>query len=91
MKINVTAVKYGGFVVPTITAFLNGTEVAWIGDGQLVSIDAPAGENHLLFKASLRKSEIRFTSSSDVNISLKWNRITGRLECLCTGADVKVL
>lgn len=91
MKIHVTAVKYGGFVVPTITAFLNGTEAAWIGDGQSVDIDAPEGENHLRFKASLRKSEIRFNSSSDVNIALKWNRITGRLECLCTGADVKVI
>lgn len=91
MKIHVIAVKYGGFTVPTITAFLNGTEVAWIGDGQSVEIDTPDGENHLLFKAALRKAEIRFSSSADVNISLKWNRITGRLQCLCTGTDVKVL
>jgi hypothetical protein len=91
MTIHITAVKFGGFGTPTITVYLNGTETAWIGDGQSVDISAPAGENHLLFKAAFLKKEIHFSSSLDVNISLKWNRLTKGLHILCTGADVKVL
>ena len=91
MKVHVTAVKYGGFAVPTITAYLNGSEVAWIGDGQSVDINAPDGANTLLFKAAFRKTQVKFESASDVNIALKWNRLTGALQALCTGEAVKVL
>ena len=93
MKIHVTAAKFGGLsiAVPTITAYLNGAEVAWIGDGQAVDIDAPDGENELDFKAGLRRTCIRFTSTGDVNVSLKWNRLNGKLQALCVGSAVKMI
>lgn len=91
MKVHVTAVKYGGFAVPTLTAYLNGSEVAWIGDGQSLDIDAPTGENELVFKAGIRKASVRFISTTDVNVSLKWNRLSGKLQVLCIGSDVKVI
>ena len=93
MKVHITAAKFGGLsiAVPTITAYLNGSEVAWIGDGQSADIDAPAGENELDFKAGVRKTSVRFTSTGDVNVSLKWNRLSGKLQALCVGSDVKVI
>jgi hypothetical protein len=91
MNINITAASQFFLMSATITAFLDGVESAWIGNGQSVIISAPAGEHELKFKANMRSRTIKFKSTADVNVMLKWSRITGSLEALCTGADVEVL
>lgn len=90
MKINITMVRQSLLIGGTITVYLNGIETAWIGNGQSVTINAPEGENTLLFKYGLRSKKLQFTSTSDVNVTLKWNRAIGSIETLCSGADIKI-
>lgn len=89
MKIHITAVKFSGFGTPTITVVLDGQEVAWLGDGQSTEIDTLPGKHAMLFATMIRKASVQFESTQDVNISLKWNRLSGRLQALVTGSDVR--
>ncbi|MPN13393.1 hypothetical protein SDC9_160714 [bioreactor metagenome] len=91
MNINITMARQGLMLGGTVTAYLNGAEAAWIGNGQSIALGAAAGENELTFKSGLRSRTIKFKSTADVNVMLKWNRVTGSLEALCTGPDVEVL
>lgn len=91
MKIHITAVKFGGFGTPTITVVLDGQEVAWLGDGQSTEIDTLPGKHTMLFSTMIRKASTRFESTQDVSISLKWNRLSGKLQTLVTGSDVRPL
>jgi len=68
-----------------MTVFLNGQECAWLGNGDETVLEAPTGENTLLFRSSIRKKEIRINSGNDVQITLKWNRMWGNIEALVTG------
>ncbi|MPM07937.1 hypothetical protein SDC9_54248 [bioreactor metagenome] len=90
MQIHIMMTKQ--FIISgTITIYLNDAESAWIGNGQDVILNALAGENKLLFKFGFRSKSIKFISNSDVNVMVKWNRLTGGIDALCTGADVQVL
>lgn len=91
MKIHITAVKFSGFGTPTITVVLDGQEAAWLGDGQSAEIDAAPGKHDMLFTSMLRKTSVQFEGAQDVSISLKWNRLTGKLQALVTGSNVKTL
>lgn len=77
--------------MPTITVVLDDQEVAWLGDGQSAEIHAAPGKHDMLFTSMLRKTSVQFESTQDINISLKWNRVTGKLQALVTGSDVKTL
>lgn len=74
-----------------MTVYVNGAEVAWLGNGDQETIEVEQGENHVLIKSGIRKKSIIFQANQDVTISVKWNRISGKIEALVNGADVKVL
>ena len=91
MKIHVKSVAQSFLIKPVITVRLNGEERAWINCGDSEIIEAADGENTLEFSTSLRKKSVRFQAAKDVSITLKWNTISGGLEALVSGEDVKVL
>jgi hypothetical protein len=88
MKINITSVRQSLMIGGTITVYLNDVESAWIGNGQSATINAQPGDNKLLFKYGPRSKVIEFTSNSDVDVTLKWNRLSGGIDALCNGVDV---
>lgn len=90
MNINVTVSKQSYLFCPTMNFYLDGQAVAWLGNGEKTSLSAPAGTHELQTKASLRSKTIKFTASKDVSITTRWNRISGKIEMLCTGEDVKI-
>lgn len=91
MKVHIKMAKQFFLVDALMEVTLNGQECAWLGSGDEIELDAPIGQNTILFKASIRKKEIRFSSEDDVSITLKWNRVWGNIEALLVGKDVKVL
>ena len=86
MNINVTVVKQNFAMAASITALLNGNEVAWLGEGSVTPILAPDQDNTMVFKSGLRKTEVSLPAGHNYNISLKWNRMSGKLEVLCVPA-----
>ena len=89
IRINITTARQNFLLAATVTVLLNGAEVAWVGEGQSVSVSAPSGNNTLQFRANLRKKTLTFVSTKDVDVTIKWNRITGALDAFCTGSDFR--
>lgn len=91
MKITVKSINQFFLASATMTIILNGVESAWLGNGEQVTLDAPEGKNRILIKSSLREKDITLEASQDVTITVKWNRISGKIETLVAGPDVKLI
>lgn len=90
-NLTVSMAKQSFLASATVSVILNGEEIAWVGDGQTASAEAPKGENTVILKAAMRKKIITFAATKDVTINAKWNRFSGKLEALCTGEDFKAI
>lgn len=91
ISITLVMAKQSFLASAAVAASLNGIESAWVGDGQSVVLSVPSGKNEIVLKAGFRKRKITFSATRDVMINIKWNRLSGGLDVLCTGEDVQVL
>lgn len=91
MKVFIKTTRQTFMVGGSVKVYINGVERAWLGNGDQEIIEVEQGENNILIKSGIRQKNITFTSNQDVTITVKWNRISGSIDALINGPDVKIL
>jgi len=90
MDINITIAKQSFLLYPTMNVYLDGAESAWLGNGEKATLSVSDGRHEITVKANMRSKSVIFTASKPVNITIRWNRFSGKIELLCVGEDVKL-
>lgn len=91
MKVFIKTTRQPFMVGGSVKVFINGVERVWLGNGDQETLEVEQGENNILIKSGIRQKNITFSSSQDVTVTVKWNRLSGGIEALINGSDVKVL
>lgn len=67
-------------VNPPVKIVLDGETEYKIDSGEILNIPVSSGSHNIVFSSSIRKKIVDINVVGNVNLNLKWNRITGNLE-----------
>ena len=65
---------------PPVNVSINNNKKLSINNGESVELELDEGNYEIVFSLHFRKKTINLKLNKDININLKWNRITGALE-----------